>query len=478
VPALYVLFQTLREKGNLFRLRNSQSHLWMLLLLFPMLFGGCASVGPDYEAPELPAIQGATTNTVDITEWWNQFNDPVLTEMVLRALENNLDLKTAVARVRQARAELGRSRAAFGPSVNLGGQVTEVRSSDNVDDRGTQTLYRGGFDAVWEIDVFGGTRRAVEAAVADFEAQQYGLAAVQVSVVSETARAYLLLRTFQYRVVVAQSNLRTQKDTVEILESRRSAGLSNGLAVQQARYNYERTRSVLPALEAGLESSYTALSVLIGEMPGLLELVSRTGVPHTDLNLIGIPADVLRRRPDIRQAERELAAQSARVGVSVADLYPKFSLTGSIGLESLKGSNFFDSDSGGYSIVPKVRWPIFSSGSIRNNIKVQEAILEQYLAAYESTVLHAVKEVRDALVDYRKEQERREALERAVEAALSAQELSADQYRNGLSDFNNVLDAQRSLLGFQEQLAVSEGAVSENAVRLYKALGGGWQPME
>jgi outer membrane protein TolC len=179
----------------------------------------------------------------------------------------------------------------------------------------------------------------------------------------------------------------------------------------------------------------------------------------------------------VARAERELAAQTARVGESVADLYPKFSLTGSIGVESLSSSSLFSSDSQGYNIIPGVRWPIFYSGSIRNNIKAQEAIQEQYLQRYESTVLNAVREVRDALMDYQKEIERRTALSAAVDAATAAEELAVDRYRSGLSDFNNVLDAQRSLLRFQEQLALSEGTVSQNAVRLYKALGGGWQPM-
>jgi outer membrane protein TolC len=186
----------------------------------------------------------------------------------------------------------------------------------------------------------------------------------------------------------------------------------------------------------------------------------------------------LRRRPDVRRAERELAAQTARIGVAVADLYPRFTLTGSIGLESLQASTLFDSDSGKYSIIPGIRWPIFYSGSIRNNIKIQEAVQEQYLYAYETEVLNAVQEVRDALINYRKEKERSASLRDAVEAARAAEELAQDQYRNGLSDFNNVLDAQRSLLSFQEKLAVSEGMVSQNTVRLYKALGGGWRTFE
>jgi len=479
VPALYVLFQTIREKVHTIHPRSAPKHLSVLLFLLPMLLVGCISVGPDYERPELPEIPGAQEGTVDAAEWWSQFNDPVLTDMVQQALTNNHDLKAAVARIRQARAQLGITKAAYGPTIDLTGSVNRSESSKNVMmDTGTTTLYSTGFDAVWEIDIFGGTRRSVEAATADWESIEIGLGDVQVSVASETAVAYLSVRTYQHRLAVLQANLETQQDTYEILADRFKTGLSNELAVQQARYNLESTRASIPTLEAGLETARNALSVLVGEMPGILQIPDIEQIPQSGLVLEGIPADLLRRRPDVQRAERELAAQTARIGVAMADLYPKFTLTGSIGLESLKSSTFFESDSGRYSIIPGFKWPIFHFGSIRKNIKVQEAIQEQYLQAYESAVLTAVEEVRNALMDYQKEQERRDALKQTVDAAKAAQTLAADLYRSGLSDFNNVLDAQRSLLSFQEQLAVSEGTVSQNAVRLYKALGGGWQPME
>ena len=231
-------------------------------------------------------------------------------------------------------------------------------------------------------------------------------------------------------------------------------------------------------MQAGLESARNALSVLLGELPGNLVIPDIDDIPESGFVLEGIPADVLRRRPDVKRAERQLAAQTARVGGSVADLYPKLTLTGSIGFEAINSLTLIDSKSQRESLIGGLTMPIFHSGSLRANVKVQEALLDQYLADYETTVLNAVKEVRDAMVDYNNEQLRRKSLKIAVDAALSAAELSEDQYRNGLTDFNNVLDAQRSLLSFQEQLAVSEGAVSQNAVRLYKALGGGWVTFE
>ncbi|NWH06248.1 efflux RND transporter permease subunit [Desulfobacter latus] len=480
VPALFVLFQRIREKiHTIIRPRPAPTHLSMLLFLVPMLMVGCAPVGPDYQRPGLPDIPDARTVEVDVAEWWNQFNDPVLTDMVQRALTNNHDLKTAVARVRQARAQLAQTRAAYGPTVDLTGHVNHSDSSTNgLMGSGSTTLYSTGFDAAWEIDIFGGTRRTVEAAVADWQAIEVGLDDVRVSVAAETAMAYLSVRTYQHRLTVSRTNLKIQQDTYEILADRFKIGLGNGLAVQQARYNLESTRAVIPTLEAGLESARNVLSVLTGDMPGSLKLTDINRIPQSDLAIKGIPADLLRRRPDVRRAERELAAQTARIGVAVADLYPKFTLTGSIGLESLASSTLFESASGKYSIIPGIRWPIFYSGSIRNNIKIQEAVQEQYLYAYESTILKAVQEVHDALMDYHKEKERRISLRCAVQAACAAEKLAQDQYRNGLADFNNVLDAQRSLLSFQEKLAVSEGTVSRNAVRLYKALGGGWRSFE
>jgi NodT family efflux transporter outer membrane factor (OMF) lipoprotein len=259
------------------------------------------------------------------------------------------------------------------------------------------------------------------------------------------------------------------------------AGLADELAVQQARYNVEQTRATIPTLRTSLESAMNTLAVLTGTMPGTLHerLAATRPIPVGSLKMLtGIPANTLRQRPDIRVAERRLAAQAAQIGVATADLYPKFYLLGSIGWESLESSTFMSSHSMAWSFGPRVSWPIFHGGSIRGNIEAQEALHEQLLAAYEKTVLIAAQEVRDALVAYAQEQQRRDTLLVAIEAAQAAEEIAQDQYRSGLTDFNNVLDAQRSLFSFEESLAVSEAAVTTNLVRLYKALGGGWQSMD
>jgi NodT family efflux transporter outer membrane factor (OMF) lipoprotein len=258
---------------------------------------------------------------------------------------------------------------------------------------------------------------------------------------------------------------------------RYQAGLSDELAVQQARYNLENTRSQIPTLRTGLEEAMNRIAVLLGEQPGKIheEVKKQVPIPVTPLKVaVGVPADVLRRRPDIRRAERQLAAQTARIGVATADLYPKFTLSGSIGLEALSLRNLSSSGTWTLSGGPGITWAIFKAGAIRQNIEVQSALQEQYLIAYEGAVLSALGEVENALVAYAEEQQRRQSLSEATQAAQKAVELAQHKFQAGLTDFSNVLDAQRSLLSFQDQLAQSDGTVTSNLVGLYKALGGGW----
>jgi multidrug efflux system outer membrane protein len=281
------------------------------------------------------------------------------------------------------------------------------------------------------------------------------------------------------RLAVAEANLQAQSETYQLAQWRYEAGLSDELTVQQARYNLENTRSQIPTLRTGLEEAMNRIAVLLGEQPGKLhaELEKREPIPVTPLNVaVGVPADLLRRRPDVRQAERQLAAQTARIGVATADLYPKFTLSGSIGLEALSLNNL---SSGIWTLSggPRISWAIFKAGAIRQNIEVQSALQEQYLIAYETAVLSALEEVENALVAYAEEQQRRQSLSEATQAAQKAVELAQHKYQAGLTDFSNVLDAQRSLLSFQDQLAQSDGTVTSNLVRLYKALGGGWTSM-
>jgi len=477
IPALYVLFQTLREKSHAIRVSKSKLHL-LVILLVPFLFGGCLSVGPDYKAPELPQLNGQPAELP--AAWWTTLNDPELTALVDETLQKNCDLKSAVAAVRAARAQLGIARSAYGPQLDANGSYTRQKASKEISKAGESSLYRGGFDASWEIDLFGGTRRSVEASLAALKAQEAGQADVQVSLAAETAQSYVRLRAGQQRLRVARSNLEIQQATYDLLKSQFESGLIGELTLQQARYNLESTRATVPALETAVEQSLNALAVLTGVLPGSLHerLGAEKEIPVASVQTVtGIPADLLRRRPDVRRAERQLAAQTARIGVAKSALYPKLTLNGSIGLESLHASSFADAGNDFYSAGPGVRWAIFHTGSIRNNINVQKAGQEQALAAYEKSVLTAVQETRDALTSFEKEQQRMTALDAAASAARTAAELAQERYKNGLAGFDSVLEAQRAQLAFEDQLVQSQSAITQNLIQLYKALGGGWTPL-
>ena len=461
------------------------------LTIFGLLLSGCAAVGPDYVPPEVSAPKkwsaslagGLSAEAMDpenMANWWSTLNDPTLTSLIERAVANNLDLRQAQARVREARARRGISQARRFPTIGaggVGGLVNVVRSSEETGS-GTETdLYAVGFDAGWELDVFGGVRRSVEAAEAALEASKEGLHDVMVSLLAEVALNYVEVRSFQTRLSIAEANQKAQEETYGITRARYESGLTSDLDVEQARYNLEGTRSKTPPLQIGLEQARNRLAVLLGQNPGTLkdELTERKDIPITPLDVaVGVPAEVLRRRPDVRKAESELAAQSAQVGVATAELYPKFMLTGSIGLEALSLGNLFSTGNRAYGIGPSFQWNIFDGGRIRQNIKVQSALQEQALLSYEASLLTALEDIENALTAYAKEQTRRQSLAEASRAAQRAVELAQNQYTSGLIDFQAVLDAQRALLSLQDQLAQSKGAVTSNLISLYKALGGGW----
>jgi len=452
------------------------------------LVTACKAVGPDYVPPELAAPPGwnaelsgglssAAADPELLGRWWTAFQDESLSRLELRALRDSLDLKGARGRVREARALRGVSRAGFFPTLDAGASVVGFRESDNAGRPGEGELYSAGFDAGWELDIFGGVRRSVEAAQATLEASQAGLQDVLVSLAAEIALNYLELRTLQARIAVARANIEVQENAYELNRLRFEAGVAGELAVAQSKYNLERTRSLLPTFESGLIAAENRLAVLVGVAPGELEddLMSPQPIPVPPPAVaIGIPAEVLRRRPDIRQAERNLAAQTARIGIATAELYPRFSLAGSIGLESLDAGDWLDWDSRTWLIGPFVSWRLFDGGAIRRSIEVQDARQEQALAAYQKTVLSAHAEVETVLTAYAREQLRRRYVTDAAAAARRALEVADDQYKAGLVDYTAVLDAQRSLQSLQDDLAVSNGNVAANMVRLYKALGGGW----
>ncbi len=451
---------------------------------------GCTTVGPDYSPPQTSAptnwnsalrggLSGAATDTNLLEQWWTVFNDPILSDLIERARAGNLDLRQAEARVREARAQRGIAKAALFPTIGANAAASRSTSSKEAGDGSTGDFYSAGFDASWELDIFGGKRRSLESATASWQASQESLRDVLVSLLAEVALNYVELRSFQELISITESNLTTRSETYDITRWRREAGLTTQLDVDQARLSLEQARAQIPTLRTSLAQAKYRLDILLGEPPGALNklLAEAKPVPGAPAEVaVGMPADLLRRRPDVRTAERQLAAQTAQIGVAKAALYPDFSLLGNLGLESSEFANLYSASARAAQGAARAAWTLFDGGSIRQNIKVQTARQEEALTYYEATVLRALHDVENALVEYANEQLRQESLAEAVKAGQSAFELARDQYTSGLVSFQTVLDTQQSLLLAQDQLAVSQAKVTSNLISLYKGLGGGWSP--
>ena len=470
----------------------------MLISLFLLAVCAGCYVGPDYKPVEMsvpsewPSVEGREDSIEPAAEadalaqWWTTLDDPVLSDLIKRTITNNKDLKIALTRIRQARAALGVADKQRHPSVTGSALYRRSQSgTPTADDPDPAPFsiesdyFDAGFDASWEIDLFGKQHRGVEAAAAELEASEEGYRNVLVSMVAETANSYVTLRTLQKQLEIVARNLEMQEKALSLLEDKAAAGLIGSLQVQQSRYNVESTRARIPGYRVSIEESMNTLAILLGEMPGNLHeelsLPAPIPVPGADV-VIGIPADILRRRPDIRNAERALAAQTARVGVATADLYPSFSLSGFLGLTAYSRDVFFSDESAVLSMTPFISVPLFNRGKIRDQIEVQNAVQERTLIEYETTVLDAIKEVRDAIMAYGEEQKRYRMLEKGAAEARSALQIADERFRSGLADFLDVLDAQRALLSFEETQISSRGTVTMDLIRLYKALGGGWDP--
>ncbi len=455
----------------------------------------CTTVGPDYERPETEvpdawhtaAMAGLDDGTAAIETWWQVFDDPQLDDLIARSAGGNLSLREALWRVEEARASRGIAASVRVPQATFTGESSRSQPSDNgplgelSPREGFEAgdLHDYGASALWEIDVFGRIRRQVEAADATTAATVEAYRDVLVSLYAEVALAYIDVRTQQERLELARSNVDGQESTLRLTQDRFDAGLVSALDVAQAESNLANTRSLIPVIERDLEQSLNRLSVLLGDPPGAVhdELADRRPIPTEPPEVAaGIPAERLRQRPDVRQAERLLAAQTARIGVAKADLYPTFSLAGFLGLQATELGDLSDSGSVTWGFSLPIRWEIFSGGRIRWQVRAEEARTEQLLASYERTVLLALEEVENAMAAYGSELERRQRLAEAVDATQRSLELVLTQYTAGLTDFQNVLDTQRSLLTREDELALAEGLTVANLVRLYRALGGGWGP--
>jgi outer membrane protein, multidrug efflux system len=479
-----------------------------MVLALPALVAGCV-VGPHYRAPELataarftePAAGPASSAAVNgpINEWWTRLGDPQLNSLIARALAANLDLETAASRVRAARLQEISAGAAYWPSVKANGAAQRSRLSENAISLGglgggagsTSAASLGfglpgtefntfqiGFDASWQLDFFGRTRRNVAATDADAAAAIWDLRDTQVSIAAEVAGTYLGMRYTEERIRIAQSELSRLEQTLHLLEVRASGGLASQLDVRQQQTEVAASAARLPLLESQARLQNHALAVLLGEAPeGFLvdtaPGASRLSVPP-DVPA-GLPSELLRRRPDIRRAERRIAAATARIGVAVADLYPQFSLTASPSISSSTFSKLLESGSGGYSLGASVVWPLFNAGRTRANIDIANEEERQALIAYRKTVLIALKEVEDALTRAAADQARQANLEQSAEFAEAAERLSREQYQGGLVDFSRVLSAQGMRLTADDDVAQGRATIAQDWVTLYKALGGGWR---
>jgi multidrug efflux system outer membrane protein len=470
----------------------SASRLYVATALLAVATAGCA-VGPNYRprAPDVPARWSEAPHpmaTVPHSQarWWKAFNDPELDSLVDRAVRANLDVRLARARVLESRARGRIAGAALWPSLDASGSYTRLWQDEDLFGplsaggqpvllgQQPENLFQAGFDASWELDVFGGTRRSIEAARADFEGAQYHRGDVLLTVLAELARNYIDLRGFQKQLDVARSNLAAQKDTLKLTRARYEGGLVSDLDVARAEEEVETTESQIPRLESSYKTAVHRVAVLLDQSPGALsdELSAERPIPTVPPEFpAALRSEVLRQRPDLRRAERQLAAATARVGVATADLYPKFYLFGTAGFESLAASDFFSSSSKLWSIGPTIVWPIFRGGQIVATIEVRDAQEQQALIGYRQAILNALEEVENALVAYTRERRRHAALVEAVASNQRALALGTQLYTHGLSDFLNVLDAQRNLFQTESDLAQSETAMSIDFVALRKALG-------
>lgn len=461
----------------------------LLGALVMLIVSGC-NVGPDYKTPDVNTPGRFNVNDAnhpstapDISRWWTSLNDPTLTSLIEEARVSNLDIRIARARIAQARAIAGIVDSAQMPTVNLNGAYTETSVSRNSElgnfyPRRQFPDYQTGFDASWEIDVFGGTRRAVEAAKADVQVAMANDRGAVISITAEVARTYITLRQYQRRLAIANENVGLQKSTLEVVDGRYKAGIVSELDVQRATAQLQATMAVIPSTETAIAANMRRLAVLLGKDPSALteKLSPSNPIPATQPVVpVGLPSDLLRRRPDVISAERQLAAQTARIGVATSDLFPKFALTGSYGRESTNTGNIFDSSSRFWSITPGFSWPVFDGNRIRSNVRLQTARQEEAMAVYIKSVLGALAETEDSLTAYGNERIRMERVSAAVAANRRSVQLASALYAQGLTDFLTLLDAQRVLFLSEDQLAESQAATATDLVALYKALGGGWE---
>lgn len=450
-----------------------------------LLLAACAPVGPDYQAPLPPMPEHWQSNREHVLQhrtavpeqWWRLFKDARLDALIREAVTANPDLAIAETRIREARAQGLVADAALLPTVDVDSGYSNVRKSEHVSSGGTrQDVFQFGFDAAWELDLFGGNRRQSEAAAATLAATVEDYRDVLVSLSAEVAKNYIDLRAAQKRLGIAAQNIKLQEQTLCLTRERYAIGLGDSLETVQAQTQLALLQAQVPPLENLAAKARHQLSLLLGKQPDQENWLGSAPLPQPPLQLPGLlPSALLRQRPDIRSAERGLAAANAEVGVATADLFPRFSLSALIGLQSADVNRLITSGSRYWTVGPAVQWPLFDGGRRRATLAASEARLDRARLQYQKTVLTALAEVEDALVDFNREQSAQIRLDEAVRSSRQAAELSRYRYKAGLSDFLNVLLAEATLAQSEDKLAQSDQRLSLAMISLYKAMGGGWQ---
>ena len=466
-----------------------------LCLAIGLALSSC-SVGPNYQAPN-PSVPKQWSSTLSSPEnpaqtsaeaWWTAFNDPILNQLIRDALVENLDLKQALLRVKDARTQRWITITAGLPSLTAKSSETQrfnnfptgsQTTSGSSVGAGSQVMniFQMGFDAQWELDIFGGERRAIEAADANIDSEIENSRQILVTLLAEVARNYIQLRNYQQLTVITQNNLASQQETVQLTKIRQQAGFVSFLEVAQAEAQAKNTAAALPNYDTIIKQSIHSLSILLNKAPNALSQLLTKSAPIPSLSnptLTSLPSELLQRRPDIRLAERLVAKASANIGVATADLYPRFNLAAFIGLQNTKISDFTPI-SKSWSSASTVTLPIFNWGKINANIKSKKLQHDVIFIDYEKTVLTAFKEVEDNLIAYQNELQRNQALSTAVDSSQLALEMANERYHKGLTMFLDVLQTQEALYQAQRNLVDSQAQLAVNLVALYKALGGGWQ---
>ncbi len=457
-------------------------------LLFSTFCIAACSVGPDYKTPQTQvADQWANAEFQHLSQekimldWWRVFGDPLLENYIETAAQSNKDLKVALANLRYARALRGQEKAAFLPQIGSAAQANRTKASDNLATTGngqTRNLYDVGFDASWEADIFGGNRRALEAADARTQSAQADYNGIMLSALSEVARNYYEARGLQKRIALLQNNANLQQQTFDVINARLEAGEASEFDLSRARGEYQLTRARIPNLKADLNASIYTLSVLLGQPPEYLleEMMNVKPLPAPpDIVPVGLRSEILTRRPDIQRAERELAASVADIGAETANLFPKFFLTGDIGSQARIFGELFSASGGLWTLGSLIQWSVFEGGAIRARIDAEEAQSEAALATYEKTVLEALANVETALIRYGQELETRKGLYEGVKSRHQSVRFAKELFDTGETDYLAVLDAERELTASEDDLVTSETRSITKLIALYTALGGGWK---